>query len=251
MHLYSELLTRAWLLAAIAALCVGLAKAGLGGFGMLTVLFMAEVLPARESTGVVLPLLIVGDLFAVAAYRHHAQWRYIRRLIAPALVGVVIGYFAMNLIPDRNFKHVMGWIILALTLLQWSRQFFNEETVTRLAHTHYFGVTMGGMGGISTMMANAAGPVMSLYFLAVNLPKYELIGTAAWYFLIINLIKVPFSAHLGLINFTSLTLVAMLTPFVVIGIGIGKAVIGLVPQKIFEWLLLLSAAAGALRLIWS
>lgn len=251
MHLYSELLTRAWLLAAIAALCVGLAKAGLGGFGMITVLFMAEVLPARESTGVVLPLLIVGDLFAVAAYRHHAQWRYIRRLLLPAVIGIGIGYLLMNLIPDRSFKHVMGWIILALTVLQWSRQYFNEETVTRLAHTHTFGWSMGGMAGASTMMANAAGPVMSLYFLAVNLPKYELIGTGAWYFLIVNLIKVPFSAHLGLINGTSLTLVAMLAPFVVLGIGIGRALVGLVPQKIFEWILLLSAAAGALRLICS
>ncbi|PAW77986.1 MAG: hypothetical protein B9S32_08790 [Verrucomicrobia bacterium Tous-C9LFEB] len=251
MHWYPELLSYAWMLAAIAALCIGLAKAGLGGFGMLTVLFMAEVLPARESTGVVLPLLIVGDLFAVHAYRHHAQWRYIRHLLAPALVGIGMGYLAMNAIPDKNFKHVMGWIILGLTLLQWSRQFFNEATITRLAHTHVFGYSMGGLGGASTMMANAAGPVMSLYFLAVNLPKYELIGTAAWFFLIVNVTKIPFSAHLGLINFTSMALVAMLAPFVVIGIGVGKAVIHLVPQKVFEWLLLVTAAAGAIRLICS
>lgn len=251
MHLYSELLTLPWLLAAIAALCIGLAKSGLGGFGMLTVLLMAEVLPARESTGVVLPLLIVGDLFAVYAYRSHAQWRYIRHLLAPALAGIVLGYFLMNLIPDHSFKHVMGWIILGLTLLQWSKNYFNEATVTRLAHTKRFGYTMGILGGSSTMMANAAGPVMSLYFLAVNLPKYELIGTAAWFFLIVNVTKIPFSAHLGLINGTSLTLVAMLAPFVVIGIAVGKAVIHLIPQKVFEWLLLLTAAAGAARLIFA
>lgn len=246
-----DLFTHAWLLAAIAALCIGLAKSGLGGFGMITVLLMAEVLPARESTGVVLPLLIVGDLFAVNAYRHHAQWRYIRHLLIPAIIGIVMGYFLMNLIPDRQFKHVIGWIILGLTLLQWSRQFFNPETVNRLAHTRAFGNSMGILGGGATMMANAAGPVMSLYFLAVNLPKLELIGTGAWFFLIVNLTKIPFSANLGLINGTSLTLVAMLAPVVVIGIGLGKLLVHLVPQKIFEWLLLLSAALGAARLIWS
>lgn len=239
------------MLAALAALCIGLTKAGLGGFGMLPVLLMAEVLPARESTGVVLPLLIVGDCFAVNAYRGHTQWRYIRRLLVPALAGIVIGYFLLGSIPDHYFKHVIGWIILGLASLQWFRSRFDEATMTRLAHTPAFTNTMGGLGGVSTMMANAAGPVMSLFFLAVNLPKYELIGTGAWFFLIVNLIKVPFSAHLGLINPTSLILVVMLSPLVVLGVCIGRALVGVIPQKVFEWLLLIFAAGGALRLIFS
>ncbi len=251
LNLLDQMWTHSWLLAVLAALCIGLAKSGLGGFGMLTVLFMAEVLPARESTGVVLPLLIVGDVFAVSVYRQHARWHYIRHLLAPALVGVVVGYFLMNLIPDHAFRHVLGWIILGLTALQGSRQFFNEKTVSRLAHTSAFTNTMGGLGGVSTMMANAAGPVMSLFFLAINLPKYELIGTGAWFFMIVNLCKVPFSAHLGLINSTSLLLVAMLAPVVVVGIGVGRLLVGVVPQKVFEWILLVSAAVGAVRLIYA
>lgn len=250
MNHFSELLTHAWLLAAIAALCVGLSKAGLGGFSMLTVLFMAEIMPARASTGVVLPLLIVGDLFAVHAYRRHTQWRYVRRLLVPAVIGIGIGYGLMHLITDDHlFKHVIGWIILGLTVLQAARDRFGS-TIERLAHTPLFSNTMGSLGGVSTMMANAAGPVMSLYFLAVNLPKYELLGTSSWFFFIVNLLKAPLSAQMGLINFTSLTLVAMLTPFVVLGLVIGRALIGLVPQIVFEWMLLISAAAGAARLIW-
>lgn len=247
MHLTSLSLTQ-WVLAAVAALCVGLAKGGFGGVGMFTVLIMARVMPAYESTGIVLPLLLCGDVFAVAAFRKHAQWLHIWKMLPPALAGIVLGFLLMPHIPKSVFGPVIGWIVLTMVLLQSVRQ-FRPHAFEKVPHTRWFAWMMGAWSGITTMMANAAGPVLALYLLAVNLPKYELVGTSAWFFFIVNLAKVPFSSRLGLINGSTLVFNLMLAPFVIAGIFSGRALIKIVPQKLFEQLLLLFAAAAALRMI--
>jgi uncharacterized protein len=239
-----------WLFATLAALCVGLSKSGFGGVGMFTVLLMARVMPAYQSTGVVLPLLICGDIFAVVAFRKHAKWAYIRKILPPAMLGVVLGFLLMPHIPVKNFRPLIGWIVLLLVLLQTLSQ-LRRDIFENIPHTKWFAWLMGTWTGITTMLANAAGPVMSLYLLAVGLPKYEFVGTAAWFFLTINLFKVPFSQHLGLINGNSLTFNFMLTPFVLAGIFTGRKLIKIVPQKLFEQLLLVFAAAASLNLIFS
>jgi uncharacterized membrane protein YfcA len=249
MH-FPELSSSQWLLALLAALCAGVAKSGFSGVGMLTVLFMARVVPAYESTGIVLPLLICGDIFAVSAYRKHAKWSHILRILPPAFAGICTGYFFMQLIPRQIFGPVIGGIVLMMVALQYVRQ-FRPATFEKMPHSREFAWVMGAWSGVTTMMANAAGPVMSLYLLAVNLSKYELVGTGAWFFLIINIVKLPFSQHLGLVNKTSLTLNLALVPLVFAGILLGRILIRHVPQKIFEQILLLSAGAASLRLIFS
>jgi len=247
MHL-PNLTTTQWLIAMLAALCVGLAKSGFNGVGMFTVLLMAEVMPAYQSTGIVLPLLICGDVFAVAAFRKHARWSYIWKTLPPALIGICIGYYLMPKIPKQTFRPVIGWIVLFMVLLQYFRQ-FRPSTFENIPHTRWFAWLMGTWSGVTTMMANAAGPVMSLYLLSVNLPKYELVGTSAWFFLLMNITKLPFSWNLGLINSASLSFNLALIPLVLAGIFLGRILIRHVPQKLFEQLLLLSAGAVSLRMI--
>lgn len=248
MHL-PDLSHAQWLLAMLAALCVGFAKSGFSGMGMFTVLLMAEVMPAYESTGIVLPLLICGDVFAVAAYRRHARWDHIWKILPPALAGICIGYFLMPKIPKETFRLVIGWIVLLMVLIQYFRQ-FRPAVFEKIPHTRWFCWLMGTWSGVTTMMANAAGPVMALYLLAVNLPKYELVGTSAWFFLIINITKLPFSQHLGLINRSTLIFNLALVPLVFAGIFLGRILIKHVPQKLFEQLLLLSAGAVSIRMIF-
>ena len=249
MHL-PELTPGQWLLAVLAALCVGLSKSGFSGISMITVLLMARVMHAYESTGIVLPLLICGDVFAVATYRKHAKWSHIWKMLPPAFAGICAGYFLMQLIPRRVFGPVIGGIVLVMVLLQYLRQ-FRPATFERMPHSIWFAWVMGAWSGVTTMMANAAGPVMSLYLLAVNLPKYELVGTGAWFFLIINIVNLPFSWRLGLVNNASLTFNLALVPFVFAGIYTGRILIRHVPQKLFEQILLISAGAASLRLIFN
>jgi uncharacterized membrane protein YfcA len=237
-----------WLLAALAALCIGFAKAGFGGVGMLAVLLMALVMPPRESTGTILPMLIMADIFAVVIYRQHANGRLVVKLLPPAVLGVVCGWLLMPHISTAVFGPLIGWLTLALILLVLLQKF---TPIVRVAAEHPgLAWPFGWLAGVTTMLANAAGPVMAMYLLARRLPKMEFVGTAAWFFFVVNVIKVPFSASLGLINATSLTLNFCLLPAIVGGIFAGRWLLGKTNQLVFEWLMILFSVAGALRLVW-
>lgn len=229
-------------------MCIGMSKSGFAGLGLVTVIVMARLFPPRESTGVLLPLLIFGDICAVAAFRKHAQWSLIGRMLPPTLLGIAAGYFLMQRIPDARFGPVIGSIVLTMALVQALRR-FRPDLFEHVPHSHTFAWSMGGVSGIATMLANAAGPIMALYFLAINLPKYALVGTGAWFFLIVNVSKVPLSANLGLIHGHSLLFNAVLIPAVIAGTVLGRHLIAIVPQRVFELLLLIFAGVASLRLI--
>jgi uncharacterized protein len=244
---FSNLSAGGWLVVVIAAVCVGMAKTGFGGLGMVAVLLMAVVMPARASTGALLTILITADVFAVIAFRRHAVWRHVLRLLPAAMVGIVTGYFLMPLVPDADFRPFIGWLTLGLLgciLLQ------RTTRLALVAASHpALAIPAGWLGGVTTMLANAAGPVMTIYLLACRLPKMEFVGTGAWFFFVINLAKVPFSVALGLITPDSLWLTLAVLPAVVLGGFSGRWILQRINQKVFEWLLLAFTFAAALRLV--
>jgi hypothetical protein len=203
---------------------------------------------ARESSGIVLPMLLLGDIGAVATYRPHARWDYIARMLPPACVGVIIGALLMGHLNDAAFRPVVGWIVLVLTLMQVARS-IHPEWMGNVPHARWFAWAMGLLAGLMTMFANAAGPIIALYVLAVGLPKLELVGTSAWFFLILNAFKIPFSVSLGLIHPGTLLLNLMLAPMIALGLVTGRWLIHRVPQRVFDRLLLAFAGIAALRLI--
>lgn len=239
-----------WALAVIAAFCVGVTKAGFSGASLVHVLMFAFIFGARDSTGVVLPMLIAADVFAVRAFRQHARWIHLRRLLPPACVGIVIGFILMQRLQDAPFERVIGWIILVLTALQVLRM-LRPDWFAGVPHSAGFALAMGLVAGMTTMMANAAGPVFVIYALASSLPKFELVGTGAAFFFVVNLVKVPFSAALGLIRVDTLFVNVVLLPAVAGGIACGRWLTGRVPQRLFDGLLLALATTAALRLITS
>ncbi len=243
----------AWVLMGFAALCIGLSKAGFGGFGMLTVLTMAQVLPARASTGVVLPLLVLADVYAVRVFRRHARWGHLTQLFLPAALGVVGGFLLMPVIPEKKFAPLLGVIVLMMVGMQYYRRLrpeppdgLHEDAGQR---SRLFAVFIGVLSGLTTMLANAAGPVMTLDLLARRVPKMEFVGTAAVFFFLVNLFKVPFSASLGLICVDSLLLNLVLAPAVIAGVFAGRAMLEFVPQRLFEEILLIFAMLAAVRLL--
>jgi len=240
--------TAQWLLAIFGAFCIGFAKSGFPGAGLANVLIMAHLFGAKESTGVVLPMLICGDILSVFAFHQHAQWKTIWRMLPPTLLGIVAGWGLMHWLTKAAYGPVIGWIVLGLAALQgWRR--WKPNTFEHVPHSTTFGWTMGGACGFTTMVANGAGPVMTLYFLARRTPKYELVGTMAWFFLIVNVIKVPFSVDLGLIYSNSLLFNLMLVPAIGVGIFTGRRLIKLVSQDLFEILLLVFAVIASVRMI--
>jgi uncharacterized membrane protein YfcA len=238
-----------WLVVAAGAFAIGLNKGGLTGLGILPVLVFAIVFDARQSTGFVLPLLIIGDVCAILTYRRVVLWHIFWRLLPPALAGIFVGYLLMGRISSAAFAPMIGCLILALIALQFVRGALGEK-LDHIFESGGFGIFMGVLMGITTMIANAAGPVSTLYFLSVKLPKWNLIGTSSFLFFVINLSKIPFSASLGLTNSASLTFGLVLAPMAIAGFFCGRYLAGVMPQKIFERFLLACTALGALRLIW-
>lgn len=242
-----------WLLAVLAATGIGVSKSGLPGISLLHVAIFAHLFPGLASTGVVLPMLVAGDIGAVLLFRRHAQWPHVFRTLPPALVGVVAGWAVMGWtqrqgIPAARFGPVIGGIVLLLALTQLGRH-WKPDLFARAPHTRGFAWTLGFIAGVTTMLANAAGPVLGLYLLAVALPKDAFVGTAAWFFLLINLLKVPFSAQLGLIQASTLTFNLVLIPAIIAGLFLGRGVIARLPQKWFDSLVLGFALLAAARLL--
>ena len=239
-----------WALAALGAFVTGMNKGGLPGINIFTAVLFALILPAKFSTGFVLPLLIIGDIGTVFfLYRHTVRWDLFRRLLPPTLIGVVIGFFLMSRIPDGLYRPLIGWITLGLAALQIIRDNTGDR-LDRLVASHHYGWAMGGLTGVTTMLANAAGPVASLYFLSLRLPKWEMVGTIAWLFFVTNLVKLPLSAAQGLVTPRSLLFALALAPAIALGLWTGKKIAVKIPQKAFEQFALWLSVAAALKLVW-
>jgi len=237
-----------WLIAVTAAICVGLSKAGFAGLGLVAVATFASIFGARDSTGIVLPMLIVADIGAVLVFKQHTRWDYIKRTLPLACVGVVGGTLIMQRLDNAAFRPVIGGLILALAALQLVRLRW-PDMFGRTPHSRVVAWPLGLLAGFTTMMANAAGPLVALYCVAVELPKFQVVGTLAWFFFIINVFKVPFSVSLGVIHGSSLALNAVLVPAILAGLFAGRWLIGRIPQRAFEGLLLLFAVGAAVRLL--
>ena len=237
-----------WALAIIAAICAGLSKAGFAGLGLVAVIVFANIFGARDSTGVVLPLLIAADLGAVGIFKQHARWDYIRRTLPAAGVGVILGAVVLARLDNATFKPILGTIILALTILQLLR-LRRPDLFGDLPHSRALALTLGFLAGMTTMMANAAGPLVAVYFVAVGLPKFEVVGTLAWFFFLINLFKMPFSVGIGVVHRSSLAFDAVLVPAVFVGLFGGRWLIHRIPQRAFDAMMLVFAGVASLRLI--
>lgn len=217
--------------------------------GVLAVALFANALPARDSTGALLPLLICADLFGVAHYRKHADWSKLWKLFPWVVVGVVLGYFALGKFSNAQAQKTIGAILLTMTALQFWRRHFAGDLASRLPHSGWFVAFTGIAAGFATMTANAAGPVMVLYMLAIGLPKLTLVGTGAWFFLLVNIFKVPFSVHLDLISTDSLLMDAMLIVPMLPGALLGPIILRRINQSAFETTVLVFTIIAAIRLL--
>ena len=232
MHGVFALSAGKWVVASVTALCVGVAKTGIPALGILLAPLFAEVLPARVSTGALLPLLILADAFAVLFWRRHGSWKHLVRLLPWAFVGIIAGYFAMGRINDQQMRYVMGAIVIVMLGVHVYREYVLGKEAA-IPTSWWFAALAGFLAGATTMIANAAGPVTMIYLLSMRLPKNEFIGTSAWFFFILNWSKVPFSLNLGLVTPDSLLFDAVLAGGVVAGAVGGLFLAKRIPEKAF------------------
>ncbi len=232
-----------WILMILGTAIIGLSKAGIKGIDMMNVTLMAMVFGGKVSTGVILPLLCFADILAVFYYKRHVQWHYFKRLIPPMLIGVIVGAWWGKDIDERVFKKIMAIIILTTVLLM----FWMERRKTQKVPTSYFfSNSMGFIAGFTTMLGNLAGAFSNVYFLALKLSKNDFIGTAAWVFFTINLIKVPFQFFIWKnINVETLKIDIFLIPALLLGFLIGIKLVGKINEMFFRKLIMTLTLIGS------
>lgn len=236
-----------WLVLALGALLVGVAKTALPGLATLPVAMFATVLPARESTAVMLVLLLVGDLVAVWTYRREADFTMLRRLVPPVVAGLVVGALFLALVDDVVMRRTIGGILLVLTgLTVWGMRRGLDALVVARPTVR---IAYGSLGGFTTMAANSGGPVIVLYFMAAGFDMARLMGTQAWFFFVVNVTKLPFSAGLGLFRADMLLPLSALVPVVLTGAWLGRVVFRRLDQVWFNRVVLILTVCSALYLL--
>ena len=227
---------------------MGISKSGIKGLAVLIVMGLALVYGAKESTGILMPLLICGDILAVIYYKRHVKWVYLIKLLPWMVAGVLVGVVLGKDLQEDLFKSGMAVIIL----ISVAMMYYWEGKKDRKVPTHWsFAALMGMMAGFTTMVGNLAGAFSNIYFLAIKLPKNEFIGTAAWLFFIINLFKVPF--HIwswGTINLVSFQISLSLIPAVIMGFMLGVSIVKKIKNDRYRQLILLLTGLGGLAIFF-
>lgn len=237
-----------WILASAAAFVIGMSKAGIKGIAVINVTFMALAFGAKESTGLVVPLLVLADIFAVIYYNRHTQWNYVFKVLPWMVLGVLVGVYAGKDLPESLFKTGMVTIILITVFMMY---WWDRKKIKTVPKHWAFSSSIGLIAGITTMVGNLAGAFSNIYFLAMRLPKNHFIGTAAWLFLIVNIIKLPFHFFVWeTISKESLVLNLKLLPGILIGFVVGINVIKLIKEAFFRKMILVLTALGAILIMF-
>jgi uncharacterized membrane protein YfcA len=228
-----------WQIGAVifSGLCIGMSKTGINGVSSIIIPIMALIFGAKESTGVLLPLLCFADLLAAVYYRRSAEWKHIFKLLPWALAGFGIALFVDRIVPARGFKILIGLCVFAsLVVMFWNDRRGKDAVIPS---AWWFSAIFGILGGFSTMIGNAAGPILSVFLLSMRLPKINFVGTAAWFFLIINYLKIPLQILVWHnISLQSLCFDLLVVPFALLGAFLGVLLVKKASEKVFRKLLM-------------
>ena len=239
-----------WFALAFCSVIVGAAKSGLPGIGTICVPLMAYVFGGKLSTGFLLPILILADIGAVRTYRGFQKMEYIWKLFFWTVVGILLGVIIGNSIHDEGiFKALLGGIIIFCILLTIGKMF--GEIPSHYTNAHLFISLIGISGGFATMIGNAAGPIFTLYLLLLPLNKHSFLATRALFFMLINLVKVPFHIFVwDTISWESLSINILLLPLILAGTWGGYKIVSLIPEKTYRWVVLIFITGSSLLLFF-
>lgn len=217
-------------LAAAAAL-TGLAKTAVPGLASIAAAIFTLALPAKESTGIMLALLLIGDAIALWAYRREANTAVLKRLVPSVLAGVGLGALLLAVSTQAQMRRAIGAILLLLIIVTLAQRRWGPPRISqgRVARAVY-----GTLAGFTTMAANAGRPVTSMYFLASCYSMSEFLGTTVWFFFTANVIKAPFTIGMGLLRLEHLPLIGLLAPVVLACAWAGRRLAARIPLRVFE-----------------
>jgi uncharacterized protein len=233
-----------WSLAIVAALIVGVAKAGLNSLSIINVTILAIVFGSKISTGILLPMLIVGDVLAVFYYKRAVHWPSLWRLMPYVMLGILLGVWIGKDLNEAIFKRMMASIVLIIVAGMF---YLDRKPLDNVSDKPSFSSSLGIATGFTSMVGNQASGFATAYLMSMQLSKLHFIGTNAWLFLFVNLLKLPFhifSWHT--INTTSIGVNVLLLPVQIVGFYVGVAIVKRIDEARYRQLILWLTAFAAL-----
>lgn len=237
-----------------AVIIMGIAKSGFGGgVGILAVPLIANAMPADQALGVMLPILIVADMFAVYQHRKHKSWPHMKPALGGSVIGIALGTVLLFLLvggdaeaSKDNVASVLSILVGSICLAMVGVQVYRlcGGKVPTLPGNKPTGIGVGAAAGFTSMLAHAAGPIMSIYWLDQKLGKRLLTGSLVLFFILVNIAKLPSYVALDWITLETLKQSAVFAMFVPIGSLLGIVMHHRIPEKPFAAVMYLGAAAA-------
>lgn len=250
MELLSSLQINAfeWAIIMACGMLIGMSKVGIPGVSMIVVPALAFIFGAKASTGVLLPILMMADIFGVAYYRRHANWNHLVKVLPWAMIGLLLALWIGELVNDEQFKNMIAILVfLSIGLMLWQDK---RKGTNLFPDKWWFAASMGILGGFATMIGNVAGPVFAIYLLAMHLPKNSFIGTGAWFFMIINFAKFPLQLFVwDNISLETLTIDLMTLPAIALGAFTGIRLVKIIPENTYRGFVIAITAISAFLLL--
>ncbi len=243
-----ELTLLQWLLLFFCAAFIGMSKVGVPGVSLFVIPVLAIIFGGKASTGILLPVLMMADWFGVGYYHRHARWNFLWKLFPWALIGIGIALWVGEVVTEEWFKNIIAILVfVCIALMVWRDR---KKGVDFFPDTWWFAAVMGVFGGFATMIGNVAGPIFAIYLLAMRMPKNNYIGTGAWFFLIINLIKFPLHIFIWeTITWETLKLDLQLAPGIAAGAVIGIWLVKKIPENLYRSFVIVVTAVSAIILL--
>ena len=237
-----------WAVIVFCAMLIGMSKTGVPGVSMIVVPTLAIIFGGKPSTGILLPILIMADVFAVVYYHRHANWKLLLLALPWAFVGLFLALWIGNLVDDEQFKRMIAIIVFVSIGLMVIKDYGYKKEFK--ANKWWFAALMGITGGFATMIGNVAGPIFSIYLLAMHLNKKSFIGTNAWFFFIINLSKFPLQALVWKnIHLNTLVIDILVFPAVAFGAWLGIIIVKKTSEKAYNWFVIIITVLSAFLIL--
>ena len=237
-----------WIIIMFCGMLIGMSKVGVPGVSMIVVPALAFIFGAKQSTGVLLPILMMADIFGVAYYRRHANWAHLIKVLPWAVIGLLIALWVGEIVNDVQFKNLIAILVfLSIGLMLWQDK---RKGTNFFPDKWWFSASMGILGGFATMIGNVAGPVFAIYLLAMHLPKNSFIGTGAWFFMIINFSKFPLQLFVwDNINLSTLAIDLVTLPAIALGAILGFKMVKIIPERAYRGFVIVITVLSAFLLL--
>jgi len=213
-----------------------MSKTGVHGAGNISVPLLAIIFGGQLSSGIMLPMLCLADVIGVWYYHRHASWGHLKKLIIWSVLGILVGTVVGGMINDKVFKYVMvGIIFVSVGIMIWMERGHKDD----IPDYRWFAALCGVGAGFTSMIGNLAGAFSAIYLLSMRLPKNSFIGTSAWFFMVINWLKVPLHVWVWkTITWNTFFLDLTTLPVIALGAWLGIIIVKNLSEGGYRWFII-------------